>query len=56
MTVVPLTSNMKKKLDQPTYYVLRFTPLLREKSMAIGEQAWELIRKEFLIYLGKLGH
>ena len=53
MTVVPLTSNLKK-LEQPTHYVLRFAPFLLEKSMAMGEQARAIDKVRILTYLGKL--
>ena len=53
MTVVPLTSNLKK-LEQPTHYVLRFAPFLLEESMAMGEQARAIDKVRILTYLGKL--
>ena len=55
MTVVPLTSNLKK-LEQPTHYVLRFAPFLAEKSMAMGEQARAIDKVRILSYIGKLDY
>ena len=55
MTVVPLTSNLKK-LDQPTHYVLRFAKFLIETSMAMGEQARAIDKVRILTYLGKLDY
>ena len=53
MTVVPLTSNLKK-VDLPTHYILRFAPFLLETSMAMGEQARVIDKMRIQTYLGKL--
>ena len=53
MTVVPLTSNLKK-LDLPTHYILRYATFLLETSMAMGEQARAIDKVRVLTYLGKL--
>ena len=53
MTIVPLTSNLKK-LDLPTHYILRFATFLRETSMAMGEQARTIDKARIQSYLGKL--
>ena len=53
MTVVPLTSNLKK-IALPIHYVLRFATFLRETSMAMGEQVRVIDKVRVLTYLGKL--
>ena len=53
MTVVPLTSNLKK-VDLPTHYILRFATFLLETSMAMGEQAGVIDKMRIQTYLGKL--
>lgn len=53
MTVVPLTSNLKK-IELPTHYILRFATFLWETSMAMGEQARAIDKVRILTYLGKL--
>ena len=53
MTVVPLTSNLKK-VDLPTHYILRFATFLSETSMAMGEQARVIDKMRIQTYLGKL--
>ena len=53
MTVVPLTSNLKK-LELPTHYILRYASFLLETSMAMGEQARAIDKVRILTYLGKL--
>ena len=53
MTVVPLTSNLKK-VDLPTHYILRFATFLLETSMAMGEQARVIDKMRIQTYLGKL--
>ena len=53
MTVVPLTSNLKK-VDLPTHYILRFASFLLETSMAMGEQARVIDKMRIQTYLGKL--
>ena len=53
MTVVPLTSNLKK-VELPTHYILRFAAFLSETSMAMGEQARVIDIIRIQTYLGKL--
>ena len=53
MTVVPLTSNLKK-LNLPTHYQLRFTTCLLETSMAMAEQVRVIDKARIHSYLGKL--
>lgn len=53
MTIVPLTSNLKK-IELPTHYILRFATFLLETSMAMGEQARAIDKVRILTYLGKL--
>ena len=53
MTVVPLTSNLKK-MELPTHYMLQFTNCLLETSMAMAEQVRVIDKARIHSYLGKL--
>ena len=53
MTVVPLTSNLKKP-DLQTHYILQFATFLLKTSMAMGEQTRAIDKARIHTYLGKL--
>lgn len=53
LSVIPLTARLKK-LNQPTHYILKHTPFLKRKSMAIAEQVVTVNKRQLSGYLGSL--
>ena len=53
MTVVPLTSNLKK-LDQPTHFLIKKNPALSAPSMVEFEQIKTIDKSRVKGYMGKL--
>jgi len=54
LVIVPITSKIGKKPDQPTHYFIRRTRGLVSDSIALGEQITTIDKRQCLRYLGRL--
>ena len=54
LVIVPITSKVWKKTDQPTHYLIRKTQGLSSDSIALGEQITTIDKRQCLKYLGRL--
>ena len=54
LVIVPITSKVWKKPDQPTHYLIRKTQGLTSDCLALGEQITTIDKRQCLKYLGRL--
>ena len=54
LVIVPITSKIWKKPDQPTHYLIRKTQGLTSDCIALGEQITTIDKRQCLKYLGRL--
>ena len=54
LVIVPITSKIWKKPDQPTHYYIHKTQGLASDSIALGEQITTIDKRQCLRYLGRL--
>ena len=54
LVIVPITSKVWKKTDQPTHYYIHKTQGLTSDSIALGEQITTIDKRQCLKYLGRL--
>ena len=54
LVIVPITSKVSKKTEQPTHYLIHKTQGLSYDSIALGEQITTIDKRQCLKYLGRL--
>ena len=54
LVIVPVTSKIKKKPEQPTHYLIRRTQGLSSDSIALGEQITTIDKRQCIRYMGRL--